>query len=668
MAENNPGDGRRFERHREPIRDTRPEAARQDYEQRKRDMLRLAEERGCLPMMQLMLKLADIQSGFSDEQALFDYNRRESEQRGKGERTDTSETFKSYSRHGSDWLRSLEALSAAMTTEEGVPGLLEVASLEIDEGRKFEAWCQKNFLNAQTLVDIINNLRSDRSFNLAALQSIPYRKLGRIILETHLDRLMVETNDLSGPKKGYLPLPVDGFSEPPREVIRLAPRSAGKDALNSYLLVGTYIEEKEEREKASTKLTPGQAPPPPKKVYYAHGVHVAPVDDLKRLCPRLFTGYGPNPYDLKLAQPHTDQNTGALVRTMMVQIRGWEIGGIADNRYQDVEVLDEEVLHVLVDNAIMGEKAYFPFHGKNKNLISPENAEALYQRSAGRVRQGTVTGFDLRAWYLNKISKLGTITSATQLKSFEHVLTLTLGDIIGPDLAKSLTEHYPERINFGKNSVGIEYAYMPELQKHDATVTLGANNPERAEALVTLLPNAMPRLGEEGQSPLNVSFVVIPQQVDDHAQRMIQNSRWGTSTESNRYPSKTFTELNSALDYLEDARIAYAMEHIEKGHQWIFTSAEHVEWGSLVYMEISFSLGAKFPDAKAIAATAEPIAPIATRRNGEKIMPYPAIVFRKSGSPSYPDYFGLIFLTKEEDANKVEEKSRKAWQEMGGIF
>jgi len=626
--------------------DPRSDSDRKDFERRKSRMLELAEDRKCLPAMKVMLMFADAQSGFSDEQALID-----------------GKLIKTYSAEGSDWLHSFKILSAAINPPTGVPSLLTVTRQESDEGRVFLQWCQEQCLNATTLIAIMDTIRKE-GIAFTELQNIPYKQLSRIILETHLDRLMIHSEKMgkSTYQKKYFPLPPTGFSQPPAYSINVSPHSeADNYFMQMYIAVATFIEE--QRVPPPRPQLPIQGPIPPTIIRFAHGIHGASVDDLASLCPNLFTQFEWTRDDGFFGKPHIDQNTGKWVRGVSVQVRGWNIANISDERYQTIEAeknkqqIDEELVKYIMDH--LNE---VDFHADNRRFLSTDGVQKMYARSGGRIRQEQLRRFNLHDWYLEKLHTFGAVQNVKELQEhYKKHLTLTLADVVGKPLANSLLKYYPEHIAGEGYAFDVQYTFDSETKKHGATMTLYITDAQQAEALVTRLPSAMPVIGEPGQPQVNLKVIVVPEQVREWERESEEERKWGKEADPNPYPTTSFVDVPSALNYLEEARIAYALK--QPSQRCTFTSAEKAEFDPQIYAEIPFVIGKPFPDSKNVMVNSEPVNPIVTTRDGEKIMPFPAIIFKESPYPEYPSTFGLVFLTTEKEAKVVEEKARKVWEE-----
>ncbi len=663
--------------------DTRSEEARLDFENRKHRMLELAEERNCLPAMRIMLLLADVQAGFADEQIIFDYNRREAEKRGKGEWAKTHDAFRSFSTRGSDWLRSIEVLSLAIRAEENVPSLMLVQDLESPEGRVFETWCQKNFLNAHTLVEIMNRLRQDRSVDLSSIQTIPFRDLGRIIVETHLDRLMIVDDDATSRQKGFIsstqlvPLPPQGFTKRPDHYVKLSPRSAVADAIHPTIIVATYLEEVERKSAATkgssskvTSQTGISASEAPKKDIFAHGVHQVHADDLEELCPGLLAPYE-NPWfqshHPEEFVPHIDRNSGTVVRGVHVHVRGSELADLPDNFFDSVEVYGQEAETVLIDYLMdQGKPAVGRFKFHNLALLTSKAAQEMFNRSGGRAALNDITGFNLRLWYEQRLRLCGEANSTDQLVACDKTLTLTLGDVLGKELAHSIETYCPtEVIINNRRLVTIEYTYDSSASRHAAEICLNASHPEDALSIVNELPKLMPKIGDPKQPPIGLSFVVrTPQYFELQILKPNRYNFDDARGEQNIFPDRRFNNLDRAVDYMEAARIAYAFEHVDS--RFVLKSFNPNIHVNILWDTVPFQPEKPFPNAEEIAK-AKPIEPLVVARTGEKIIPFPAVIFQPSDQLyRSPDEFGLIWFVEQADADRCEEAARRKWQELGG--
>ena len=169
-------------------RDERSPEEKKDFETRKERMIVLAEKERCLSHILILLQLADVQAGFSDEGVLFDYDERNKHRhvvRGGGvaEPENQMRTFRKYAMSQSDWLRSLYAFMEAIRTDENTPGLFEIINTQQDEWRRFEQWCQGKFLNATALLQVKKALQKDERINWVDLQTFPIEKIRRVILD-----------------------------------------------------------------------------------------------------------------------------------------------------------------------------------------------------------------------------------------------------------------------------------------------------------------------------------------------------------------------------------------------------------------------------------------------------------------------------------------------------
>jgi len=663
-----------------PPRSEQLEAARKDYEGRRGRLHELAEERGILRETLVMTTMADFQEGLTNPGLLLDVKRSEGvrkkdftfARRGKRE---VGAGVAPYGKHGSDWLRSLSVLRAAMITQEGVPGLIEVGDPRGDKWSQFSEWCQNHALDPVKLLEIKEALLADSGINLAEMSSFRERDLGRLVTEVYKDRLLVRADIMD---TRYDRLSDTGLTKEPTSPIRIAGVSALHDLGDvdrGHLLTATFIESvvRPEGSRQRTKRPPGEGEQGSRKLRkaeYAYGVHTVYVDDLKKISPEIFSSF-------ESSGRKYEETRGRTVETYFFDVNGGQLSGL----YQ--EVPDEMTIREDLIRAVSERRG--GVFSENKSLLRKGNAGHLYHRSGGDISVEEVTNFDLNKWYAGRLDLLPYATSIDDVLGVEDLFRLSLSDVVGREKIERIEQQFPECIpldlerEWGSPSteedIPILYRYDKNTNTHQAEIVLDTQGDtkrafELLERMDLFYPEDFPeKIGEPDNPPI-FTFFVKTQAAHDY-EREMRNYRpedeFGqefSEPEPPEFPEKTFRDIVDAVEYLDDAYEKYLSDHPPEN---VIPDIDSIEdWTAVLRFEkevdLDYVINNDFPTNMDDVSEGLVIQPILLGRVSH-IIPKPAISSRVD-NVTKQRYFGIVLCANQRVADAVNNETRKYWEDV----